>query len=69
MEHAVNEYVRIMRSLSLGETEKNRLSENIMRISGIRKDSGKKQIAVASAVAVAAAVCVSFAVKTTGKLK
>lgn len=69
MEYAVNEYTRIMRSLSLTEEDKNRLSEKILRISNIGKENGKRQIAVASAVAVAAAICVSFAVKTTGKIK
>lgn len=67
MESAVREYVRVMHSLNFDESEKERLLNNVINNSNIKREVMKKQIVLASAVAVATAVCVSVVAKSGKK--
>lgn len=67
MESAVKEYVRVMHSLNFDENEKERLLNNVITNSKMRREIVKKQIALASVVAIATAVCVSVVAKSGKK--
>lgn len=62
MEYAVNEYARLIGSLSVSQTDKEKLEEELFRNLSTKKDFSKKYVAAASA-AVLLTAGVAVAVK------
>jgi len=62
MEYAINEYQRLIGSLSVSQTDKEKIEEKLFRNLSVKKEFPKKYVAVASA-AVLLTAGVAVAVK------
>ncbi len=69
MDSFVKEYIRVMNSVSFGESEKEVLLNNITKTLELRKSESRKQFMVASAALVAITACVSIFMKSGNKTR
>lgn len=61
----IKEFVRMVNSVSLTQTDKNRIAESLIQRTASRKDFSKKHVAAASAaVVVAVGVCIPFVLRS-----
>ncbi len=69
MSSITNEYIRVVKSISLDESSKENLFHKLTESSGTSKYETKKQIAVVSVAAIAVAACISYFVRSGNKIR